>query len=244
MVEINLLPDIKQELLRVRRVRSTVVAISVLIGSISVAVVGLLALYAFTVQPVRNIIADNRIKDGSKNLIESDENKDLSGLLTIQNQLTKLTTINSQKNITSRFFDILKAIAPAPPDNITISSLNIDIANKRISLEGQAEKGFVAVEVFKKTIEDTSFTYVDSNKEDKKVALASDVVASNTSYGEDSSGVRLLRFDLSFTYTPELFSISSKDAKIVRPDGKDVTDSYLGSQNIFAVRANDEKKGN
>lgn len=242
MIEINLLPDIKQELLRVRHVRSTVVAMSVLIGSVSIAIVGLLALYAFTVQPVRNMIADSKIKDGEKTLIKSDDNKDLSGLLTIQNQLTKLTTINNQKNITSRFLAMLKAIAPAPPNNITISSLNIDIANKSVSLDGQAENSFSAVEVFRKTIEGTNFTYVDSDKNEQKVSLASDVATSNTSYGEDSSGIRLLRFNLNFTYTPELFSIASKDAKVIGPDGKDVTDSYLGAQSIFAVRAKDIKE--
>lgn len=39
MIEINLVPDVKQELIKAQRVRATVISFSIAIGLVSVAVV-------------------------------------------------------------------------------------------------------------------------------------------------------------------------------------------------------------
>ena len=99
MIEINLVPDIKQELIRAQRIRSTVITVAILIGSVSIAIVALLAFYVFAVQTARGFIADNQIADGSKKLASVE---DLSKTLTIQNQLTKINDLNNNKKIDSR----------------------------------------------------------------------------------------------------------------------------------------------
>jgi hypothetical protein len=236
MIEINLVPDVKQELITAQRIRSMVIAGTILIGSISIAIIAILAIYVFTVQAVRSGIADGDIKKGSDSLAKVE---DLSKTLTIQNQLTKISALNSDKKITSRTFDLLNAIIPPSPNDIQISNLTIDTSTSLITIEGQAPNSYAAVEVFRKTIEGAKVKYTATDKTKQEVALASSVSISNTSYGEDSSGVKVLRFTLSFAYAPELFSFSSKDVSIATTTGN-VTDSYLGvPKSVFADRAKD-----
>jgi len=237
MIEINLIPDVKQELLSAQRIRSRVITASILIGIISIAVVTLLAIYVFTVQAVRSGLADKAIQQGSNQLASV---TDLSKTLTIQNQLTKISALNDSKKIDSRIFDILNVIIPPAPNVVNISNLAVDSDAGTITIDGQAANSYAAVEVFKKTIEGANVKYTDSNNNKQEIVLASNISTSNTSYGEDSSGNKVLRFTLSFSYAPELFSPSSKDISIVITTNGNATDSYLGvPKSIFADRASD-----
>lgn len=237
MIEINLLPDIKQELLRAQRIRARVIAGSVFVGVTSVAIVAILAIYVFTVQAVRSSMADNSIKQGSDKLSSV---KDLSKTLTIQNQLTKISTLNSSKNIDSRIFDVLNVIIPPAPNDIQVSDLSVDSSTGLVTIDGQAANSYAAVEVFKKTISGATLEYTDANNISQQVALASSISTSNTSYGEDTSGNKVLRFTLSFVYAKELFSPESSKVSILITIDGNVTDSYLGvPRSIFADRATD-----
>ncbi len=68
MIEINLVPDVKQELIRARHVRTVVVSSAVTVGLVALGIVILLAIYTFGVQTVRANIADEAIKTKSKEL--------------------------------------------------------------------------------------------------------------------------------------------------------------------------------
>lgn len=237
MIEINLIPDVKQELIRAQSVRNTVVSFTILIGIISVAVVALLAFYLFGVQTVRSALADNRIKEATTELQQID---DLSNTLTIQNQLSKLSVMHDSKNIDSRFFAILTAINPAAPNDIVVSSAKLDADTKTVTIDGQAANGYEAAELFKKTILSTKMTYKDIDGAQQSSLLTDDVSTSDISYGEDASGKKVLRFTMSFIYPDELFARSSGDAVIERPGRQNVTDSYLRiPQSLFSERASD-----
>lgn len=242
MIEINLVPDIKQELLRAQRIRARVITGSIFVGVASIAVVTLLIIYVFTVQAVRSGMADSSIKKGSDQLASV---TDLSKTLTIQNQLTKISALNSSKNIDSRIFDLLNAIIPPVPNDIQISNLSIDSSTGLITIDGQAANSYAAVEVFKKTIEGATLKYTDVNNALQEITLASSISTSNTSYGEDTTGAKVLRFTLSFIYTPELFSPESKNISIAITIDGNVTDSFLGvPKSIFVDRAADITEGN
>lgn len=241
MIEINLIPDIKQELIRAQRMRARVIAGSIIIGMASIAVVALLSIYVFTIQTVRGVLSDNSIKQGSDKLASV---KDLSKTLTIQNQLTKISAINSNKNIDSRIFDVLNAIIPIAPNDIHISDLSVDSNLNLITIDGQAPNSYAAVEVFKKTIEGAVLRYTDVNGKSHEATLASSISTSNTSYGEDTTGARVLRFTLSFVYTKELFSPASRNISVVITVNGNVTDSFLGvPKSIFVDRAKDLTEG-
>ena len=246
MIEINLVPDVKQELIHSQRIRSTVITGAILIGLISISIVALLAFYIFAIQTARDVIANNQITSGSDKLLNIDDpskKDDLSKTLTIQNQLTKITDLNSNKKIDSRIFDLLKAVIPPAPNNVKFSDLTIDSTANRITINGQASNSYAALEVFKKTLAGAKVNYIGSDGKPQSIVLASDISTSNTSYGEDSSGFKVLRFTISFIYAQELFSPLSKNVSVVITNKGNATDSYLGvPTSFFADRPADIKE--
>jgi Tfp pilus assembly protein PilN len=235
MIEINLIPDVKQELIRARTQRSAVVSISIVATLAALALVVVLSIYVFGVQTVRSAIADGQIKKSADQLAQVE---DLSKILTIQNQLTKINSLNDDKKIDSRVFQILQAIIPPAPNSVTVSNLTINTENNSLTFEGQTPT-YPSLETFKKTIAAANIRYTD-NGEQKDVPLASDLSISNISYGEDSTGAKVVRFTVSFTYADETFSPSVTNPSIVLINGGNVTDSYQGiPKSIFADRATD-----
>ncbi len=252
MIEINLVPDIKQELLRAQRVRTTVISFSIVIGIIVAAVVVLLVLWVFAVQAGRGLYYDTNISDRSKALSSV---PDVSNTLTIQNQLSKLSALHDAKNIDSRIFDILTTINPPAPNSIGITKASLDTAAKTITVEAQAANQFTALEMFEKTISATKFTYsqtsagTDCKQQTDKlytcsVPLASQLSNTSRSYGQDASGAMVVRFTLSFTYPDALFSRTVQDAKIVAPNQTNATDSFVGvPSSLFTPKAKDVQGG-
>lgn len=240
MIEINLVPDVKQELIKAQRMRTSVVSLAIVTSIVAAGVVVLLAVWVFAVQTVRMAANDGAIKTEFEKL---EARPDLDKVLTIQNQLKQLSDLNSSKLMDSRIFDVLAAILPPAPNDVQISDLLINSDESSITIQGQAANSYQALEVFKKTVANARFTYGDLSKEEA-IPLASEVTTTDVTYGEDSSGTRVLRFTLKFFYPPEIFSPASTGIKLFKGIDGNVTDSYLGlPQNVFADRAADETGG-
>jgi Tfp pilus assembly protein PilN len=225
MIEINLIPDVKLELLKARRQRKMIISGSILLSIAAGALVVLLCLYAFGVQTVAGALADNSIKDESTKLSKV---QDLSKTLTIQNQLKQLSNSQSNKNITSRLFDIISATVPEGKNVIAIKKLAFNADDGTISIEGEASNGYEALEVYKKTVAQTTFQYDLDGKSQKPVKIAGNISDGDRSYGEDADGNRVLRFTISFKYAEELFMPTSQNGKVVGPDKQRATDSAQG----------------
>ncbi len=245
MIEINLIPDVKQELIRTQRVRARVISVSILITFIAVGAVAALLIYIYAVQGVRTAYLDGQIKEKGATLSKVE---DLSKVLTIQNQLASITEFNAQKNMSSRVFEVVAAVTPTGNNTVTFSRIVVgptaadsgtDEATSKggtIQLEGQTA-GFDSMEVLKKTIENTLIQYTQDD-EVKTIPLTDAVTTGEISYGEDAEGKKVLRFNLSFEYPAELFSSASSNLTFKRNVNGNVTDSYLGIPR-FADRAKD-----
>jgi hypothetical protein len=241
MIEINLVPDVKQELIKAQRVRASVVSIAILVGMVSIGIVVVLAIWVFAIQTARGVLSDNTIKNESQKLSKVE---DISNTLTIQNQLSKLADMHDNKSIDSRIFDILTTINPSDPNTVAITNLSLDSSGKTIKIEAQAVNGYPALDVFKKTINATTFQFTQDGQK-QSVPLASGMSDSDRSYGEDASGAKVLRFTLTFTYPDQLFSRTAQDATIVAPEHANATDSFLGvPQSLFTQKASDSEGGN
>jgi hypothetical protein len=240
MIEINLVPDVKQELIQAQRIRASVISLAIVIGVVAVGVVVVLGIWVFGVQTARSIISDNTIKDESQKLSNV---QDISNTLTIQNQLSKLTQMQNGENIDSRIFDILTTINPPAPNSVAITNLSLDSSASTITIQAQASNDYTALDVFKKTIEATNFQFTQ-NGQKQSVPLASGMSDSDRSYGQDATGAEVLRFTLSFTYPQQLFSRLAQNATIVAPNQTNVTDSLLGvPQSLFTQPAIDTTGG-
>ncbi|HET8884639.1 MAG TPA: hypothetical protein VFM68_04170 [Candidatus Saccharimonadales bacterium] len=241
MIEINLVPDVKQELIKAQRVRTSVISLSILVGIAAIGIVVVLAVWVFGVQTARGILSDNAIAAESKKLSSVE---DISNTLTIQNQLSILPEMHDNKSIDSRIFDVLTTINPPAPNTIAITNLSLDSLTKTITIEAQAANGYPALEVFKKTINATTFQFTRDG-EKHTMPLASDMTDSDRSYGDDASGASVLRFTLTFVYPAELFARTVQDAAIVAPNRTNVTDSFLGvPTSLFAPKATDPQEDN
>lgn len=257
MIEVNLIPDVKRELLKAQRARGVVISMSILVSIIAAGVVVLLLVYMYGVQWARGAFLDGQINDKNTSLSKVE---DLSKILTIQNQLSSITALNNSKNMTSRVFDVMSAVTPTDKNSvvsfsqITIAPGGVDTATAaaassqtstggQFHLEGQTSN-YESMEVFKKIISNTIFEYtVGTDKEVKKLDLASNISTTDISYGEDANGQKVLRFTLTFDYPAELFSPESNNLVFKLNVNGNVTDSYLGIPR-FAERAQDIKEGN
>lgn len=231
MIEINLIPDVKQELLRAQRARAFVVSVSIVVGIVAIGIVVLLAVYVYGVQAVRQNLANDAINKGSAQLSSVE---DLSKVLTIQNQLKQIDTLNEGKMLDSRIFDMLSAVVPPAPNQVQVASIALNAETKTIIIEGQTP-AYDSVEVFKKTIGGAVVTYTrDGEAQEDK--LAEEVSISEVSYGEDSNGQRVVRFKLSFVYPDSFLSADISAIVIKLTNTGNVTDSYLGvPRSIFVT---------
>ena len=230
MIEINLIPDVKREYLHAQRMRNGVISLSILVSIIAGAAVALLVVYVGT-QSAREWLTDNEIKDQYGKISSV---KDANQIVTIQNQLAQLSSMHKDKSIDSRIFDVLSAINPAAPNDVKMSTVSLD----------PSENSFEATDKLKKMILNTKLSYTDGDNRVQTVKLADDVTVSDTSYGEDASGAKVLRFKLTFTYPKELLANSSKNLRIEAPTGStNVTDSRLHvPDSLFTPKATNKEK--
>ncbi len=225
MIEINLIPDVKLELLRTQRQRRNVISLSILVAIVAGALVALLAVYVFVVQTVAIGFTDNAIDTQYKDLQKV---QDLSKTLTIQKQLEEVSSLHSEKRLSSRVFDIMSTVVPTGTNKVSLSNFELDAEKNTITIEGEAMNGYEALEVFKKTISKTTFEYVKNGKKQAPLLIASDITDGDQRYGESNDGTRVLRFSLSFTYPAALFAPTSEQGRIIAPNKQNATDSAVG----------------
>lgn len=242
MIEINLIPDVKQEYLHAKRVRNTVISGAIVVGIASLAAVILLAAYSFGAQPLRSAHADSQIDERFKSLQEVE---DLGNMLTVQSQLSSISSLHTDEKVMStRLFEVLTVINPGGENDVTYSNVRLDIETGTIQIDAQAKKGYVAAEAFEKTILATELSYVNDG-ETVKVPLADEAILSNQSFGEDANGSKVLRFSVNFEFNEALFSPSSEKMSVLRPGRQDATDSHRRvPESLFSTRAADEGSDN
>lgn len=238
MIEINLIPDVKQEYLHAKKIRNTVISGAIIAGVVSVTAVVLLAVYSFGAQPLRSQFADKQIDERFEDLKRVE---DLDDMLTVQSQLSSISTIhNTKKVMSSRLFEVLTAINPSGEDSVSYSNVRLDVKSGTIQIDAQAKRGYVAAEAFEKTILETKMSFM-SNGETVKEPVALEVTQSNQSYGEDANGDKVLRFTINFEFNELLFSPSISNVTIERPFRQDATDSHRRvPESLFSARATDE----
>jgi hypothetical protein len=239
VIEVNLIPDVKYELLKARSLRVKIISICTVTTIIAGGTVALLCIYVFGVQTVAGVLADNGTNDEYQKLSKV---QDLSKMLTIQDQLGQISTLEAEKTQSSRIFDMLETIIPSGENTVSYSSLKLDTDEDVITIDAEAKNGYEALEVFKKTINQTKFIYPGDDGKSKEISIiAAPIVEGERSYGRNSSDQRVLRFTLSFKYAPELLSTTIKNGVIQAPEKQNATDSARGvPKSLFSEKAKED----
>jgi hypothetical protein len=200
MIQFNLLPDIKLEYVKARRTKYLLSFMSVVAGGIALAVFLFAFFYVNVVQKqdLNNLNAD--IKDHSKQLRGI---KDLSKILTVQKQLSTLTTLHETKPVTSRIFAYIAQVTPVQD---TLTKLTVDYATNTMSLGGKAPT-LDAISVYTNTLKATKYSTAKSKE--KKPAF-SEVVLSNFDRGDKGA-----TFTITLKYDPEIFKVTNDITLIV-----------------------------
>lgn len=180
MIQINLLPDIKREYISAQKTRNKVIGLSILLVLGVLGALLILFLYVNGAQRFHSSLLDGQIEDRSAQLAKDE---DLGRYLTIQNQLSALPSLHSAKGSYSRMFDYLIQLNPAPPDNVRISKLTLDVATKTIIIEGFADN-YKALNVFQKTLENAELIVKNAEPTEDKEKMFSAVDMSQVGVGD------------------------------------------------------------
>lgn len=227
MVQVNLLPDIKKQLLHAQMQRNLVISICI-IASIAAGSVILLLGGIMGGQALQKNGLTTSIEEKAAAIAKKQDNDQLDEYLTIQNQLSKISSLKDQQLNYSRMFDYLKELNPAMPNSVELSSVKIvgpgadsggaatdTVAVTGVTVEMQGETAsYSSLNVFKSTLSLAKFSYAPSkgaNVETKMLFSSVNVVS--TSLSTDGVG-----FTLQVVFDPAIFGSDSVDIKLDIPN--------------------------
>lgn len=202
MIQFNLLPDIKIQYLKAKRQKHMVVLGSVIAILVSLTIFVLLLTVVYGLQK-KNLSDLNRdIKTASEELKGT---KDLTKILTVQNQLKALPGLHDQKVVATRLFDYLSQTTPAAA---SIAKLNVDYELSTMSISGSADQ-LTTVNTYTDILKFTKY----STKKDKTEKNAfTDVVLSAFSRDNEST-----TYTITLKFDPVIFA-GSEDVKLTVPE--------------------------
>lgn len=209
-IQFNLVPDVKQAYIKAQKTKKTVISLMLVATLISAGIFVLMLSIVYGVNKLQLSRADDSIKTNQQQLSKI---QDLNKILTVQNQLQSLLSLNQSKNITSRMFDFIIQLTPA---SAGLSNLQSDFTTNTVQLTGNADSQ-KTINTFIDTLKFTTYK-VDGTDSGKKAFTA--VLESN--FGVDQKGAN---FGISMQFDPALFT--SKNVSLNIPAGLSTTRSVL-----------------
>lgn len=228
MIEFNLLPNVKLEYLKARRLKRVVIAVSFIIVS---AAIGLFVLLILFVDVAQKVKLDDLAKSTASAANQLTGNKNLNGILTIQNQLKTLPSLQAKEPVVSNLYGYLTQVTP---NNATISTLSIDFTSNTISIQGSAD----SLNTITQFVDTLQFTTYNNGSTTGKPAFTN-VNLGTFSGPSSSSNSSSASYSITFNYDPVLFT-TGNNVKLVIPS-EITTRSILDQPNALFKSNNSGK---
>lgn len=227
MIRLNLLPDVKLEYLRTKRVQAQVISTATLITLGTVALVVLLALWVYGGQTLQKAYLTGEIKKHSNELKAI---PDIDKYLTIQNQLANVTALHDAKNDYSRLMSYLPILNPSAPNNVTLTNIELlsnELSGNALGIQGEV-KDYTALATFRDTLLNAQLSY-DGGTNEK---LFESVTVATSSLEQSTKGAPVVVFRIDTIYNPNAF-LSSVKQPVVNVPIKTTTQSAQSSPDVF-----------
>jgi len=199
MIQFNLLPDVKLEFIKTRKAKRIVTSISTIAAAAAVFILLIAVFFVYGVQKksIRELNSDI-----TKYTAQINQTPDLNKVLTIQNQLNSLPSLESQKPATQRLFTYLTQLTP---NAATISQLSLDFSGHTVIITGQADS-IATIDQFVDTLKFTTYSLGSSSQTSPAF---SNVVL--TSYGISTTTQNAgVFYAISTDFAPTIFNASDK----------------------------------
>lgn len=163
--EINLVPDIKDEMIKTLKLRNFIFFLCIIVAAVSAGITLIFGL----IMGGQQIALESKKATLNNLSAKLNSYSDLGDFLTIKDQLGNLSSLSDSKQVLSRTFGILSAIIPTGADTITISELNVDLSSEQptFTFDAQANAGkepyidYNVLDSFKKSMQYMRYDYGD-----------------------------------------------------------------------------------
>ena len=205
MTQFNLLPDVKMQYIRAKNLKRTVMVVSSLVAAGALAIFILLFL---TVDVYQKLRLDGINKKIATNTSTLKSTPDLNKVLTIQNQLNSLPTLNAGKPVVSRLFNYLSQVTPL---KLSIGKMDTDFTLHTFDITG-AYDTLATVNQFTDALKFTNYSYSDSAGKTVTAKAFSNVVLANFSRTDQAN-----TYEVTCSFNPDIFD-TKKNVTLTVPN--------------------------
>lgn len=199
MIQINLLPDVKNEYIKTQRKKRLVILSSVVVSGVAIGAL-LLQLGIVGTQKALLSKSESNVK---KNASKLEGTQDLNKILTIQNQISKLNELHASKPVVARIFTYLPQITP---NDVQIDKLDFSIPDSTMTISGTAG----SIESINKYADTLKFTKVIVDGQPPTPAFNTVVLQSYSTGNKGTSATKGASYTITFKYDPSFFDSSKK----------------------------------
>ena len=197
MIQLNLLPDVKLEYLKAQQMRRLIIMLSFIVGAAAVAL--LIFMLIFDGLQKKHLGDINNDISTYSNTLKNEPQ--INKILTVQNQLQQINSIESKKPAATRLFTYLNEITPVQDD---INNLSIDFTMNTVSITGGSDS-LKDVNTFVDTLKYTNFTQSGSTASNLAFSNVVLTTFSRTSQAENGD---LATYTITFSFNPVIFNIT------------------------------------
>lgn len=249
--QVNLLPDVKINLLKARLRRNVMMAVCVGI-LVACGVVMVLLVTSLTAVVFIKSGIDSNVHAYKAKIEHEQRNGDLNEYMTIQNQLKQISALKQKQERFSLIFDYLARLNPTGRNSIKINTLSIRGLNKDASSDNTGiiditgtTADYASLYVLKLTLEKAKLHYHLANPDgsvtdqEKTVMLFPKVTVTG---GAQSSS---MSFSATLKYNHVMFAYNITDTNIEVPT-ETISDSRSNvpksGRKLFDIKPEDKKK--